>query len=408
MQLANPLPVLVGIPFMAIICGLMAKRLAVVEETPLGIVKNLPLDGLRGILASSVFFHHAYITFTFFHTGVWAPLSSNFYAQLGPTAVTLFFFISGYLFWGKMLKDPANIRWNKLIPNRLRRIMPAYLAAVLLLFIIVAFTGRFVLQVSVSILLFHMTSWILGGFPYPGGPTLNGVEPVIVAGGVFWTLQQEWLFYFLLPLLAGFRSWRRLLICCVIVFFAGAMLPLVPLLQHTNALVSGFATILEAFAPMFVTGFAVGMFAAYQRPQRVDRILRSPWMTVPAILLVAGQLLFVPARYSWWEPLLLTPVFFMIVSGNSFCGVLTNRPMRCLGAISYSLYLFHGMLLHTLVTLINRVYPISQVTPGRYWLMMIPVACIVVVWSTLTYRFIEKPFIEGRSRNITTAETVAP
>jgi peptidoglycan/LPS O-acetylase OafA/YrhL len=408
MQIANPLPVLLGIPLMAVISGLMAKHLGLPEERSSENLKNLPLDGLRGILASSVFFYHAYITYNFFRTGIWIPLPSNFYAQLGPTAVTFFFFVSGYLFWGKMLRDPAKIQWSKLVPNRLRRIMPAYLAAVCMLFVVVAFTGRLVLQTSVPLMLFHTASWLLGGFPYPGGPTLNLLDPVIIAGGVFWTLQQEWLFYFLLPVLTRFRSRRRLILCCLVVFFAGIMLPLVPLFRITNVLVFGATTILGTFLHMFVAGFAIGMFAAYPRPRRVDQMLRSPWMTLPAVLLIAGQFLFVPAGYTWWEPILLAPIFLMVVSGNSFCGVLTSGSMRSLGTVSYSVYVFHGLILHTLAILINGFYPVIEMTPERYWLLMIPVASIVVVWSTLTYRFIEKPFIAERSHNITPAELVAP
>jgi peptidoglycan/LPS O-acetylase OafA/YrhL len=82
--------------------------------------------------------------------------------------------------------------------------------------------------------------------------------------------------------------------------------------------------------------------------------------------------------------------------------------MRSLGAVSYSVYVFYGLILHTLAISINGFHPVIEMTPEKYWLVMIPVASAVVIWSTLTYRFIEKPFIRGRRRNVISAETVAP
>ena len=393
MQLGNPLPVLIGIPLLACFCWLIARWLPILESAPTN-SKTVSLDGLRGVLASSVLFHHAYVTYVYFQTGVWTEPASNFYAQLGSTAVIVFFFISGYLFWRKMLKDPASTDPLKLLPNRIRRIMPAYLAAVLAFFLFAAWLTHFHRLVSIPSLIIEVVSWILGGFPVPGGPFFNGVDPLIPSSGMFWTLQQEWIFYLILPLLIWFRPKSRILLLAVLFYAAGKLFFYVP--AHTMLAVH-LHGLLQRFPAMFLYGFMGGIIAAYDIPSiRINSILRSPWMTPVALLLVAADLFLVapplPTQESIPRSALLLPVFVMIVAGNDFCGLLSNRPLRCLGTVSYSFYIFHGMILHFLALMVDRYQPIRLMTPLHYWLWILPISLAIVLWSTLSYQFIERSF----------------
>src|ERR1039457_404526 len=79
------------------------------------------LDGLRGILALSVFVHHCVLFHAASLTGKWENLSSAFYAQMGVLPVTLFFFITGYLFWTKLVKRPS-LPFGRFITERLARL----------------------------------------------------------------------------------------------------------------------------------------------------------------------------------------------------------------------------------------------------------------------------------------------
>ena len=399
MQLGNPLPVLLGISLMGCLCWLLARWLPVLEPTAAH-AKTLPLDGLRGILAASVFFHHAYITYGLFHTGKWARPISNFYAEIGPTAVMLFFFISGYLFWGKMLRNPESLRYATLLPNRLRRIMPAYLGAILVFFFLAMFSTGFQVRVPIPKLCFEVVSWILGGFPVFGGMDFNSVEPLFITGGMFWTLQLEWLFYLLLPLLAWFRSIPRLLLLAVFwqgVYFLFLLLRHIP---YHGYYVSNILYTAMRFASMFPKGFAVGMLAAYRIPsERVNQILRSPWATPIALLLMGAHLFLIPPTFPFHEapPWCLVPVFFMIVAGNSFWGLLSSLPLRCLGAVSYSVYIFHGMILRVLTLTLDRYFPVRLMTPLHYWLWVLAISVVVAVWASISYCYIEKPFFARRA-----------
>jgi tRNA A-37 threonylcarbamoyl transferase component Bud32 len=69
------------------------------------------IDGLRGYLAFGVFVHHSIITWIFLRTGVIDFPPSNFYSMLGQGSVALFFMITGFLFWSRLLAQGRNHDW---------------------------------------------------------------------------------------------------------------------------------------------------------------------------------------------------------------------------------------------------------------------------------------------------------
>lgn len=64
--------------------------------------RHSPLDGIRGILALSVFSHHFFKNYFFQTTGRWQSPNIDFFTNLGSVPVSLFFLITGYLFFGKL------------------------------------------------------------------------------------------------------------------------------------------------------------------------------------------------------------------------------------------------------------------------------------------------------------------
>jgi hypothetical protein len=88
------------------------------------------IDGLRGFLALAVFFHHAAIYNLFLLDGHWDLTPSRFYNFLGPIGVSMFFMITGYLFWARVIREGAKPAWVSLYIGRIFRIGPLYLVAV--------------------------------------------------------------------------------------------------------------------------------------------------------------------------------------------------------------------------------------------------------------------------------------
>lgn len=184
--------------------------------------RNSSIDGLRGILAVFVFIHHFIVWYFYIKTGHWDIFNSNIYKSLGHTSVTIFFMITGFLFFRKITRG-NDVEWSKLFKSRVRRIFPLYLAVVTIVFIIVAFKTDFKLKVSDSDLALQLLQWLL--FTFPSAENINGYGATsFIVAGVTWSLVYEWFFYLSLPLialLAGKRvnyTWLCTSIIAVMIF----------------------------------------------------------------------------------------------------------------------------------------------------------------------------------------------
>jgi peptidoglycan/LPS O-acetylase OafA/YrhL len=302
-----------------------------------------------------------------------------------------------------MLKNPASLRPGRLWPNRLRRIIPAYWVSITLAVLIIGTVSGFQLRPSALKMAALAARLALVGFPWQ--PYLNGVTQVEVTGGIYWTLRMELLFYLLLPALVWFRKgWRVFLIFAV----AAALNSASYHLHSSHGSVLGLLGVVQEFTHSLTASFSIGMLAAY-RPwargggfAKVESVLKSPWSAAVGLLLLAIQMLWIKAGYSWYEPLLLAPIFVMVVAGNSFFGVLTSRPMRCLGQISYSVYIFHALILFTLTRAWNQWHPIVEMSPLAYWSVILVIGFVVAIICTFTYLFIERPFLSKRPAHSST------
>jgi peptidoglycan/LPS O-acetylase OafA/YrhL len=185
------------------------------------------------------------------------------------------------------------------------------------------------------------------------------------------------------------QGWRAVLI---LVMALGVYLSLLQV--HPNSkLVECSVDTLTRFVTALLTGFSVGALAAYRLSyRRVQAWLKSPVAAVIGSGLLLIHLGWLKGSYSWQESVLLAPVFFMVVAGNTFGGILSSRPMRCLGQISYSVYILHGLILFTLTSLWNRRYPIAGMTIIEYWCGILGISLVVVFVCTLSYWWIERPF----------------
>ncbi len=96
------------------------------------------IDGIRGIMELGVLFHHYVHAYVFHVSGQWTPDHSRFYRVIGPAGVLIFFMITGFLFWTKLLDQGGRIDWRKLYISRIFRVVPLYWLAVAI--IVVVFT----------------------------------------------------------------------------------------------------------------------------------------------------------------------------------------------------------------------------------------------------------------------------
>lgn len=372
----------------AVLCALLPSRWQPETGARAG-ARLTTMDGLRGVLALSVFLHHCALYYRCMLYGRLMTVTSNFYAQMGVMPVTLFFFITGFLFWSKLRKRQP-IAWLEFLRERLARLGAAYWVACCLFFILIAASSHFHRHVSARLLGAQIVGWLsfLGA-----GHDMNGLPTSRAWFGQVWTLRMEWCFYLSLPLFAWFARKRlRLLLlvgCAALADF---------LIAHVN--LPGPSNVIWKTAGDYLHflsfAFGAGMFiAVLPQAEKLRAFARSAFALGLSILTVAVVTLWLPADYGWLESLALLLPFACVCLGNSWLGLLVSAPMQLLGRISYSFYLLHGFVLHVGLLLLQRAVPLASLSAVQYWAFAGGCGIIAVVVSCISWQFLERPFLKG-------------
>src|SRR5436190_1987630 len=105
------------------------------------------IDGLRGFLALGVFGGHVVNMYILRTAGTWGSADvPPFYPRAAMAGVALFFMITAFLFWLRVLRSGAAFDVRAFLASRLRRLTPMYLASVLIALGGVASASGFVLR----------------------------------------------------------------------------------------------------------------------------------------------------------------------------------------------------------------------------------------------------------------------
>lgn len=360
----------------AVVMGIAAlPQFRFVDSAPNPGARYSALDGLRGFAALSVFVFHLVLIHRFIGTGAWEVPDSRFYALLGPVGVSLFFMITGFLFWGKMLRTKGRPRWYELYIGRLFRISPMYLFVVLvMLYIVFARTG-FQLQEPAGVVAGSVLQWLALGV-VDVQPDVNGYPATHVLAGVTWTISYEWAFYASLVATAYFSRGRFHLL-----FVLGAL-----------AVCLAGKVLLEINIMGFMVLFLIGMAVASLLHKNVRLPMPHTLSSALALILLAAVMATSRSGYGTYTVMLLAPFFYLVCAGTSLFGLLTAAPARRLGNVSYSLYLMQGLVL-TLVFAIAPIRNFAMASPLNYWVIGIVCAGILLLSAALGYAFIERPGI---------------
>ena len=309
------------------------------------------LDGLRALAVLSVIFSHVdrYIA------GAWA---------LGHFGVTAFFVISGFLITLLMIRErrkTGSVSVKRFYQRRALRILPAYAALLVVVAILSAFEHYPIDRLS----------WI-GALTYTSCFMTATMAPVLAHT---WSLSVEEHFYFVWPLL--FRICRSKI---AISALAGFVLT-APLLRWEAASWNLPWIDPNYSSPLQLSSIASGALLAF--------LVTSDVVIPAAAAASAGGALFILSfALRVWPPVqsaladslraaafgLAMLAILQIRSGNPVCKILNSKPFVVIGVLSYSLYLWQQPLAGILV-------------PARYG---IPLLFVV---ATLSYRFVERPFL---------------
>lgn len=323
------------------------------------------LDGLRGILASSVVAHHFYITYIWKTTGQWVAPQSNLLNNLGASAVSLFFLITGYLFLNKIRQ--VNINWKRLYISRIKRIYPLFL-----------FVLIFITLITISTVPIHQNNsvdfikWLKGWLFFQESP-FSHFESGLVIAHVQWTLLYEWKFYLALPLL--YILWHRK----------------IPKLLNIIITLTLFILMCKPKNHLYALFFLSIPAIVYQQKIK-DFISNNLCKTNIFIISISIITLFFTEGYSILQMLLLATIFMFVANGYSYFNILNYKGIKILGDMSYSIYLTHGLVLYTLFSLTSTI-DFNHLNIYQYILLFPIILTIVTLLSSFTYNFIEKPFL---------------
>ena len=337
------------------------------------------VDGLRGWLALGVLLSHAACMYSFFKDGTWDSGWAGIYGQTGGVGVALFFMVTAYLFWGRVLRKDGQLQVAEFFQSRVRRIVPMYAVSLLIVFIIVAVASGFQLNESPVTLLKQIRPWLTFGFMRDGD--INGVRAHHIEA-VYWTLAYEWCFYLALPFMAlCHRGWKFAALICAVVFFSVSSV---------------------------IVCFVFGAVAAWIVERNfIPFKLDSHWLTplpIAALLLAFAY----PEIFAWAPAALLFVFFLFVVKDNSLFGLLATSSAKLLGTVSYSIYLLHCIVVFVMVSAANRFVPVSEMSAETYAMLIVAAALLTVLLSTASYRYVEHPFLARTLNKPSAARASAP
>jgi peptidoglycan/LPS O-acetylase OafA/YrhL len=332
------------------------------------------LDGLRCLAILPIVWHHS------------TPHQLDGVLGRGPLGVDLFFVVSGFLITSLLLVErhsSGGVRLGRFWVRRSLRIFPLYYL-VLGAFVVHALLWRepgptrdYFLR-SVPFYATYTSNWFLHGVVD---------HPIVFAFA--WSLAAEEQFYVVWP---PVLRWLRGTFGPALVMLALVMLDqaaergwLAPFLEEGLAL-----RMLRSIATPIGLGALLALAADAKRTAPIVRLLLAQrWSSVIAIAFVGAS-----AFFAW--PLLPTHLAMTALVGacalredHLLAAVLENRVVRHVGAVSYGIYLLN----------VPIVAACRRVLGDDHWVLLFAVATLASIGvASLTFRFVEKPFLRLRDR----------
>ena len=338
------------------------------------------IEGLRGI---------AILLVLLFHAGLpWTPG--------GFIGVDVFFVISGFLITGKLWREsqqPGGLNIAKFYAWRIRRLLPAALVAVALIslvgLLIAAPLDRSELAADGAASALSIANMrFIGSVDY-FAPT-SSPSPFLH----FWSLSVEEQFYLVWPALIVLLTWRggssRRLIAALLI---GVVASFALSMWLTDASPARAFYLLPTRVWQLGVGGLLALIGVAGTSRRVGALA---WAGLAAVA-VAGVALTAEMPYPGLAALLPTAGAVALLYGGAApsgpARLLAAAPLRFLGKISYSLYLWHWPLLVLPIMFLERALTGVEIVASV-------AAAIGVSW--LSWRVVEQPFRYGdRSRRAT-------
>lgn len=354
------------------------------------------LDGLRFLAILGVVLFHAHMYF--FSDSIltdWLSVPPYRWIEYaignGWYGVQLFFIISGFIITAPFIrhftKGERKPHLGRYFLRRFKRIEIPYFIAIFIGFLLVPFYfGMTYSQVAYDLLL---------GMTY----THNLLKPEALNPllSVAWTLELEIQFYLIAPLLCQLyrlkKQWLR-----VGLLVAGMLLFPLALKYLNEALPSVFWT--KNFILHHLPYFFAGMIGIDLYLHRKRETTSYGWDGIALFFTLLSLILLSYWQTDLYEPLTLGLFVIAALKGRICKKILCLPLFTIFGGMCYSIYLFHSILLHSVL----HYLPFSLATkqePWNYLLILITIALVFLLCIPL-YLLIEKPFMSQSKSSLKT------
>jgi peptidoglycan/LPS O-acetylase OafA/YrhL len=333
------------------------------------------LDGLRGLAALLVVFHHCFIWPMLFAKGIVTPKSFQsayrgdllpFFLWYGYNGVELFFLLSGFcLLYQVFVRKDRPFRLKTYAYHRIRRIYPPYVAA-LFLAVCLAALGWSKINAHLS-----TASEPVSVHAVIAALTLTGSHYCLP----FWSLLVEAQWYLIVPVLA--ILWKRsrwLMHAGIVCFIALAALLDKSQFLHLHAL--------AVYLPLFWIGILLADIAAMDGGRARLFCQRGLSFSLMAVGVIAIYFYAPPPPVWKASPAHAYPVAIFYTGLLSLAlftkigrRVFSSNWLVKAGAFSYSLYLIHALVVYVAIVLMVH-YRITGKRELILCLTALPAFCI--------------------------------
>jgi peptidoglycan/LPS O-acetylase OafA/YrhL len=356
------------------------------------------LDGLRGLAVGAVLTWHFIGAMLDPSLGTWTRGIYHL-TILGRTGVDLFFVLSGFLITGIILdrqKQPAAFL-GAFYLRRVLRIVPSYALLVVLFWAVVA-TGANSTAFNPETPWWRHATFTQNLWMTDAGTWGPG------AISVTWSVAIEEQFYLAFPLLLLLTP-RRWVPCLLLAIGAASCA-----YRAAAWVLHGEAFRMYVYTLSRLDGLACGALIAWLwREDWFSPWLDRTWARVTVLfrvlalvfpLLAFAMAVNLPLAMSTWGHTYLTLFYGLCLllvlrcAGRPGLDWLRHRRLRQLGAISYTAYLFHPLLLSLVFVAAFRPEKVSTATDAA---LAFSALVLTLLWSAVSLRWLEAPLTtQGR------------
>lgn len=358
------------------------------------------IDVLRAAAALLVLVYHV------IEVGQWREFpvtGSALWFRIGWIGVDLFFVISGFVITLSAVsayRREGTAFTRNYMQRRWLRIAPLYFCTMLAY---IWFVQPDILFAGMRETLIHLLSHVF--FLHNLHPTTHGS-----INGPNWSVALEMQFYFLIALITPWLSrtspLKILILFIPIAWFFryASTLWLIPGLSspHEQHVLSSQ---LPATIDTFAFGIALALLIINREHFVTSRLFSPSWRnfllwTVTAVVVIKLAMLTYWPRANYWDSAMMI-IFWRTLLAAGFAAILAATitfpfrrvgllwPMAYLGRISYGLYLWHTLVLTTLLTI-----------PSLRGMVLLQWTLLgTVIIAAASWHFLESPFMQSRRQN---------